>query len=75
MKISTPTISETSNEIVIRIPKRWVGHSESRPLTEAQVLRFVAAGTREFRQGKTKTFGAFLANAHPLHARISRRTR
>ncbi len=75
MKISTPTISETSDEIVIRIPKRWVGHSEPRPLTEAQVLRFVAAGTREFRQGKTRPFEDFLSTRHSLHARISRRTR
>ena len=78
MKISsaiTPTITETDEAIIIRIPKRWVGQPDRSQLTKADVLRIVAAGEREFRHGKTRTFDSFLAKQHPTHARIFRRAR
>ena len=75
MKLNSPTITETKEAIIIRIPKGWVTETGRRPLTEAQVLRIVAAGEREFRDGKTQEFGAFLAKRSPAHARSYRRAR
>ena len=74
MKLETPTITETSEAIIIRIPKGWVT-SRRRPLKEAEVLRMVAAGEREFRAGKTQEFSAFIARRYPAHARAFRRAR
>ena len=75
MRTLIPTLTETKTAIIIRIPKDWVIHSRSRILTEADVLRVVAKGEREFRQGKTQEFGAFLAQRHPTHTRSFRRSR
>lgn len=71
----TPTITETREAIIIRIPKGWVADSDRRPVTAGDILRIVAAGEREFREGKTQEVGAFLAKYHPAHARTYRRTR
>ena len=73
MKIETPTITETKEAIIIRIPKGWVANSRRRPLTAEEVLRIVATGEREFQEGKTQELGAFLAKHHPAHARTFRR--
>ena len=75
MKLTVPTITETREAVIIRIPKAWVGSRARRPLTEAAVVRMVAVGERAFRQGKTQEFGAFLAKRYPAHVRIFRRAR
>ncbi len=78
MKISaavTPTITETSETIIIRIPKRWMAEPERSRLTKSDLLRIVASGEREFRQGKTRAFDSFLAKHHPAHAKSFRRAR
>lgn len=75
MKTSAPTITETKEAIIIRIPKGWVTDSHRRPLREADVLQIVAAGEREFQDGKTQEFGAFLAKHYPAYARTFRRAR
>lgn len=75
MKADAPTITETREAFIIRIPKDWVDDPGRHPLTAAQVLRLVTAGEREFRAGKTQEFGAFLARRHPAHARTFRRAR
>ena len=75
MKVAAPTLTETKYAIIIRIPKEWVARSRTGSLTEADVLRLVARGEREFRQGKTQEFGAFLAEHYPAHVRAFRRPR
>lgn len=77
MKIETrvPTFTETSDAIVIRIPKVWVRMSSGRQLTDAQVLRMVARGEREFRRGKTRSLHSFLAKRHLNHATPLKRSR
>ena len=75
MKISTPTLTETSDAIIIRIPKEWMTHPRARALTVSQVVRIVKRGEREFREGKTLELGAFLARRHPGYARALRRSR
>ena len=78
MKISsaiTPTITETDEAIIIRIPKRWMAEPERLQLTKADIVRIVATGEREFRQGKTRTFDSFLSKRHPVHAKTFRRAR
>lgn len=70
-----PTIEETKEAIIIRIPKGSVTDSGRRPLTDAEILRFVRAGERQFQKGKTQEFGAFLGKRHPAYAKIFRRAR
>ena len=75
MNTSVPTITETKYAIIIRIPKTWAVDPHRRPLTEAQVLRMVAAGEREFREGRTQELSSFLARRYPAYARAFRRAR
>jgi len=75
MKANTPTITETREAIIIRIPKGWMTDSKRPPLTEAQVLKMVARGKEEFRAGKTQELGAFLTKHYPAYARTFRRAR
>ena len=75
MKVSVPTLTETKYAIIIRIPKNWVTESRARSLSESDVLKIVARGQREFREGKTQEFSAFLAQHYPAHARTFRHPR
>ena len=75
MKLDTLTVTETREAIVIRIPRGWFTDSRRRRLTEAEVLRVVSSGEREFRRGKTQAFSAFLARRYPAYARVFRRAR
>jgi len=75
MKAAVPTISETKEAIIIRIPKGWMSDPQRRPLRAADVLRIVAAGEREFREGNTQEFGTFLTKHYPAYARTFRRAR
>lgn len=73
--VHVPTMIETKDALVIRIPKEWMTASRSRPLTEAEVLRIVTRGEREFRRGKTQALGTFLSRRHLSHATATRRSR
>ncbi len=75
MKAGVPTLTETKDAIIIRIPKNWVGGLRCHQLTESEVLQIAAAGEREFRKGTTQEFGAFLAKGHPAYAKAFRRAR
>jgi len=77
MKIDVhiPTLTETKDAIVIRIPKEWVRAPHAHPLTEAEVLRIVSRGEREFRRGKTQALGTFLRRYRLGHATTVRRSR
>lgn len=75
MKAGVPTLTETKDAIIIRIPKNWVSGSRRHQLTESEVLQIAAAGEREFRKGKTQEFGAFLSKHYPSYAKSFRRSR
>lgn len=75
MKEAVPTITETDEAIIIRIPKGWVRDPHRNLLTPAHILRIVETGEREFRAGKTREFSAFLAQRYPAYARRFPRAR
>jgi len=59
MEVTVPTITETKEEIIIRIPKGWRRFGGARSGVK-EILRIVREGEREFRAGSTRTFEDFL---------------